>query len=229
MTNASLKLEALEEAIYSKVLEVIRLLRESKRRIVLAESCTGGLASAWFTSVPGASDVFCGSMVVYRNDTKSQWLGLDPQMLADEKIGPVGSQASEQLAREVLSRTPEANIALSITGHFGPNAPEHLDGWIFLAATSMKSDGTSPNSEKKLKVLPTRSLQLKPPDHPFLQELQNTELGESKSVATNSLCDDVPAKKRRLFQQRATESLLSFGLDILKNEKSSKSDKTQEN
>ena len=119
MTKASLKLEVLEEAIYSKVLEVIRLLRESNRRIVLAESCTGGLAAAWFTSVPGASDVFCGSMVVYRNDSKSQWLGLDPQMLADEKIGPVSSQASEQLAQKVLSRTPEANVALGITGHLG--------------------------------------------------------------------------------------------------------------
>ncbi|MFM7928628.1 MAG: CinA family protein, partial [Pirellula sp.] len=74
MNNASQRLEVLEEAIYSKVLDVIRLLRESNRRIVLAESCTGGLAAAWFTSVPGASDVFCGSMVVYRNDTKSQWL-----------------------------------------------------------------------------------------------------------------------------------------------------------
>jgi PncC family amidohydrolase len=133
MTNANLRLEVLEEAIYSKVLEVIRLLRESNRRIVLAESCTGGLAAAWFTSVSGASDVFCGSMVVYRNDTKSQWLGLDPHMLADEKIGPVSSQASEQLAREVLARTPEAHVALGITGHLGPNAPEELNHKLFLA------------------------------------------------------------------------------------------------
>lgn len=132
MTNASLKLEVLEEVIYSKVLEVIRLLRESNRRIVLAESCTGGLAAAWFTSVPGASDVFCGSMVVYRNDTKSQWLGLDPQMLADEKIGPVSPQSSEQLAREVLSCTPEAHLAIGITGHLGPNAPLELNRKIFL-------------------------------------------------------------------------------------------------
>ncbi len=132
MTNASLKLEVLEKAIYSKVLEVIRLLRESNRRIVLAESCTGGLAAAWFTSVPGASDVFCGSMVVYRNDTKSQWLGLDPQMLVDEKIGPVSPQASEQLAREVLSRTPEAHLAIGITGHLGPNAPSELNRKVFL-------------------------------------------------------------------------------------------------
>ncbi len=146
MTNASLTLEVLEEAIYSKVLEVIRLLRESNRRIVLAESCTGGLAAAWFTSVPGASDVFCGSMVVYRNDTKSQWLGLDPQMLADEKIGPVSPQASEQLAGEILSRTPEAHLAIGITGHLGPNAPSELNRKVFLAGLLRDGNVTSPMS-----------------------------------------------------------------------------------
>lgn len=144
MTNASLKLEVLEEAIYSKVLEVIRLLRESNRRIVLAESCTGGLAAARLTSVPGASDVFCGSMVVYRNDTKSQWLGLDPQILADEKIGPVSPQASEQLAREVLSCTPEAHLAIGITGHLGPNAPSELNRKVFLAGLLRDANVTSP-------------------------------------------------------------------------------------
>ena len=143
MTSASDPLGQLEEAIYSKVLEVIRLLRESNRRIVLAESCTGGLAAAWFTSVPGASDVFCGSMVVYRNDSKSQWLGLDPQMLADEKIGPVSSQASEQLAQKVLSRTPEANVALGITGHLGPNAPAELNRKVFLAGLVRDQNATS--------------------------------------------------------------------------------------
>lgn len=143
MTNASLKLEVLEKAIYSKVLEVIRLLRESNRRIVLAESCTGGLAAAWFTSVPGASEVFCGSMVVYRNDSKSRWLGLDPQMLVDEKIGPVSPQASEQLAREVLSRTPEAHLAIGITGHLGPNAPSELNRKVFLGGLFRDGDSTS--------------------------------------------------------------------------------------
>jgi len=143
MTNASLKLEALEEAIYSKVLEVIRLLRESKRRIVLAESCTGGLIAAWFTSIPGASDVFCGSMVVYRNDSKSHWLGLAPRMLSDEKIGPVSPQASEQLAREILARTPEAHLAIGITGHLGPNAPSELNRKVFLAGLLRDGNSTS--------------------------------------------------------------------------------------
>jgi nicotinamide mononucleotide (NMN) deamidase PncC len=72
-------------------------------------------------------------MVVYRNDSKTQWLGLDPAMLADPEIGPVSPQTSELLARQVLAHTPEADFALAITGHFGPDAPVHLNRRIFIA------------------------------------------------------------------------------------------------
>lgn len=124
---------ASQAKIYTKVLEVIRLLRESHKRIVLAESCTGGAVAASFTGVPGVSEVFCGSMVVYRNDTKTRWLGLDPAMLADPEIGSVSPQTSQLLARQVLAQTPEADFALAVTGHFGPDAPANLNRRIFVA------------------------------------------------------------------------------------------------
>ena len=124
---------ASQAKIYTKVLEVIRLLRESRKRIVLAESCTGGAVAANFTVVPGVSEVFCGSMVVYRNDSKTQWLGLDPAMLADPEIGSVSPQTSQLLAQQVLAHTPEADFALAVTGHFGPEAPAHLNRRIFVA------------------------------------------------------------------------------------------------
>jgi nicotinamide mononucleotide (NMN) deamidase PncC len=83
--------------------------------------------------VPGVSEVFCGSMVVYRNDSKTQWLGLDPAMLADPEIGSVSPQTSQLLAQQVLAHTPEADFALAVTGHFGPDAPVHLNHRIFVA------------------------------------------------------------------------------------------------
>jgi hypothetical protein len=72
-------------------------------------------------------------MVVYRNDSKTQWLGLDPAMLADPEIGSVSPQTSQLLARQVLAQTPEADFALAVTGHFGPDAPAHLNRRIFVA------------------------------------------------------------------------------------------------
>jgi nicotinamide-nucleotide amidase len=195
----------LEEAIYSKVIEVIRLLRESNQRIVLAESCTGGLVAAMFTSIPGVSDVFCGSMVVYRNDTKNKWLGLDEQMLADKKIGPVSPQASEALARKVLMLTPEANLALSITGHLGPNAPAELNRKVFLA--SIHRDSDPQNNE------PLWKLGIKSGRKPLIHT-QECNLERSRFFNAN-LSDN-----RRFLQSLALWETLCFGeatLNFLKN------------
>lgn len=108
-------------------------LRATGRRLVLAESCTGGLAAATLARIPGISEFFCGSAVVYRNATKSAWLGIPADQLDDPAIGPVSARTAEDMARGALARTAEADIAASVTGHLGPDAPEGLDGVIFIA------------------------------------------------------------------------------------------------
>jgi len=84
------------------------------------------------TSVSGISEFFCGSAVTYRNDTKARWLGVSADDLANPAIGAVSSQVAEQMCQGVLDRTPEASLAAAITGHLGPNAPEGLDGVVYI-------------------------------------------------------------------------------------------------
>lgn len=107
-------------------------LKQLDRRIVLAESCTAGLISATLGVIPGISRYLCGSAVVYREQTKIEWLAVNPQTLAEHTA--VSQPATESIALGVLDRTKEADISLGITGHFGPNAPAGLDGSVFLAA-----------------------------------------------------------------------------------------------
>jgi PncC family amidohydrolase len=117
-------------------------LRATGRRLVLAESCTGGLAAATLARIPGISEFFCGSAVVYRNATKAAWLGVPAEQLEDPAIGPVSSRTAEDMARGVLARTSEADLAAAVTGHLGPEAPDGLDGEIFLAtADRAETDG----------------------------------------------------------------------------------------
>jgi nicotinamide mononucleotide (NMN) deamidase PncC len=71
--------------------------------------------------------------VVYRNATKMAWLGVPASILDDPRIGPVSQECAEALARGALARTPEAQLALAITGHLGPNAPDGLDGVVHVA------------------------------------------------------------------------------------------------
>ena len=61
--------ESLEEA-------VVRLLSAARKTLACAESLTGGGVGARITSVPGSSEVFAGSAVVYRNEAKRPCSGL---------------------------------------------------------------------------------------------------------------------------------------------------------
>lgn len=104
--------ESLEQA-------VIRLLAGSSKTLACAESITGGGVGARLTSVPGASEVFVGSAVVYRNDAKMGVMGVSQETL--EGPGPV----SEECAREMAAgarRVFGSDLGLSLTGAAGPEA-----------------------------------------------------------------------------------------------------------
>lgn len=122
---------------------VARLLQASGHKVVFAESCTGGLVSGALTRVPGISSYHCGGMVVYRNETKRAYLGIPAALLKDP--GPVSAKVAELMALGVLEKTPEADVAVSVTGHLGPNAPPLLDGLVFVSlATRTQGRRTKP-------------------------------------------------------------------------------------
>src|SRR5207249_6978305 len=60
---------------------VLDQLRARKARLVVAESCTGGVLSARITAIPGASTVFMGGVVAYDNIVKSGMLDVSPELL----------------------------------------------------------------------------------------------------------------------------------------------------
>jgi nicotinamide-nucleotide amidase len=118
-------------SVFSAARRVARLLKGSGRKVVFAESCTGGLVSAALTKIPGISNWHCGGVVVYRNATKAAWLDIPAPVL--ENPGPVSREVVELMARGVLDKTPEADLAAAVTGHLGPNAPPKLNGVVFIA------------------------------------------------------------------------------------------------
>jgi nicotinamide-nucleotide amidase len=110
--------------------KLAQLLEQHDQKIVFAESCTGGLVAGTLSQIPGISQYLCGSMVTYRNATKQAYLGIPAQLLA--KPGAVSAVVAQRMSEGVLQRTPEANFALSVTGHLGPQAPKSLDGVVFI-------------------------------------------------------------------------------------------------
>lgn len=94
----------------------------------VAESLTGGLVGSRLTAVPGTSNCFLGSLVVYSSEVKRSLLGVDD--------GPVVSETAAVEMAEGAARVLGADVGLSLTGVAGPT---EQDGqpvgtvWIGLA------------------------------------------------------------------------------------------------
>ncbi len=102
----------------SSLEEVIgNLLVRKKKTVAVAESCTGGLLSAAFTKVPGASRYFRGGVVAYDNSVKSGVLSVEPSLI--RKHGAVSGEVAHALALGVKEKM-KSNYALGITGIAGP-------------------------------------------------------------------------------------------------------------
>lgn len=150
------------EPVHNLAVEIARLLEAAGDLLVLAESCTGGLASGILARTPGISRFFCGSAVTYREDTKIRWLGVPRELI--RRHTSVSEEVTRSMAFHVLQRTPEATLAAAITGHLGPDSPAERDGLVFVAvARRIPSHGT-------LEIVLTESGQLECLDRLTRQE-----------------------------------------------------------
>ena len=88
------------------------LLTKHGLTLGVAESLTGGLVVSRLTAVPGASDWFRGSLVVYASEAKRSLLGVSD--------GPVVSEAAAVEMAVGVTRTLGSDVGLSLTGVAGP-------------------------------------------------------------------------------------------------------------
>ena len=92
---------------------VLQLLRERGLSLGLAESVTGGLVAGRLTNVPGASDVFRGSIVSYASAVKFDLLGVPN--------GPVVTEAAAAAMARGVQRVLHCDVGLALTGVAGPD------------------------------------------------------------------------------------------------------------
>jgi len=105
---------------------VLDLLRRQGMTLGVGESLTGGMVGSRICDVPGASDVFRGSVVSYASEVKFDLLGV-----------PEGPVVSEDAAREMAlgaRRVLRSDVGIAATGVAGPDPQEgHQPGTVFLA------------------------------------------------------------------------------------------------
>ena len=125
----------LRESVFAtdeETLEGILLdgLRARGWTIGTAESVTSGMVAARLSLLPGASDVFRGSVIAYATDVKRDVLGVPPEIIeAHGVIGPGTAVAMAEGAAEVLG----VDVAVATTGVAGPDYLGHPPGTVAVA------------------------------------------------------------------------------------------------
>lgn len=94
-----------------------RMLARNGKTVSAAESCTGGLISSLFTSVPGSSDYYLGSVTSYANSVKTGVLGVPAEII--EKYGAVSEECVREMA-EGVRRITGSDFSVATSGIAGP-------------------------------------------------------------------------------------------------------------
>jgi nicotinamide-nucleotide amidase len=96
---------------------LLDLCRHRGLMIATAESCTGGLLSAYLTAIAGASDVLERGFVTYSNAAKTEMLSVEPRII--EAVGAVSKEVALAMAAGALFHS-RAHISAAVTGVAGP-------------------------------------------------------------------------------------------------------------
>ena len=145
-----------DELLDNLAFRAFELLKKNNQVLVTAESCTAGLIAATLARVPGMSSVLSGGFVVYQVESKVAWLNIPAGMI--EQRGVVSTEVAQIMAESALRNTPHATMAISITGHLGPDAPVDLDGVAWLGF----AERNRPCCSQKLYLQSTMNMSINP-------------------------------------------------------------------
>lgn len=111
---------------------VASLLKEQKKTIAIAESCTGGLVGNLLTDVPGMSEHLLEDVVTYTLGSKSRLLEVPGELM--RKTGVVNAETARMMAQAIREKAG-ADIGLSVTGVAGPTTqqPNEPVGLVYAA------------------------------------------------------------------------------------------------
>jgi nicotinamide-nucleotide amidase len=132
---------AIDEDISFEIL-LGRLLKEKRKTVSTAESCTGGYMAHLITSVAGSSDYFKGSVVSYDNSIKEDILQVSNKTLSTD--GAVSEATVKEMLTGVL-HVMQTDYAVAVSGIMGPGggSVEKPVGTVWIAV------GNTENVETK--------------------------------------------------------------------------------
>lgn len=112
-----------------------KLLKEKKKTISTAESCTGGYISHLITKVAGSSEYYMGSVISYSYEIKESELGVSKEILNTQ--GAVSQAVVEQMAKSIREKY-KTDFSISASGIAGPGGgtEEKPVGTVWIAVAT---------------------------------------------------------------------------------------------
>lgn len=120
-------------------LEIVlgKIFRKEEITLSTAESCTGGYIAHLITSVPGSSEYFKGSVVVYANEAKRDLLDIPEELIATH--GAVSEEVVKAMAVSAQTKF-KTDFAIATSGIAGPGGGTEAKPvgttWIAIASAS---------------------------------------------------------------------------------------------
>ncbi|WP_042472069.1 competence/damage-inducible protein A [Bacillus ndiopicus] len=105
-----------DDSLASKTVEA---LLANNLTIAAAESLTAGLFQSELAEISGVSGTLVGGVVTYNEQTKTEQLGIAPELFAE--YGVVSSECAAAMAESVRAKFG-TNIGVGLTGAAGPDA-----------------------------------------------------------------------------------------------------------
>ena len=121
-------------------------LLQDKKRLTVAESCTGGWIAKVLTDLAGSSAWFERGFVTYSNEAKQEMLGVAETTLAT--YGAVSQETVAEMAIGALKNS-HADYSLSVSGIAGPDGGS-VDKSVGLVWFAWAYQDTVITSEKKI-------------------------------------------------------------------------------
>jgi PncC family amidohydrolase len=110
-------MEELEDQQHAVAKACAKLFTLQNLTVSVAESCTGGMLSSVLTDIPGSSDYYKMGMVVYSNQAKIQFVGVNHEII--HQHGAISKETAYELAIGI-KKLANTNIGIGVTGIAGP-------------------------------------------------------------------------------------------------------------
>lgn len=101
-----------------ELIEISNYLKQNNKTLSIAESCTGGLISSYFTDVSGASNFISKNFVTYAESAKVEFLDVSLKTL--EEYGVISERVAYEMALGLVKKQG-ADFGISTTGILGPD------------------------------------------------------------------------------------------------------------